>query len=177
MNKDELAERLRGIGFSCTRCGACCRGTDADENLVMVTPGEIELLAEGTGQSPNRFAEPYPESLATDGGGSLTFEHCLSRTPAGCVFFSQNTCTAYPYRPWICRTYPFMLDGDELAAFPCDGLGREMTRESARDLALLILRRREAEQAEEKAVALVLSSVRIPEGRRVVVDGRGIRVI
>jgi Fe-S-cluster containining protein len=177
MKHDELADRIRGIGFSCTRCGACCRGTDADENLVMVTPGEIELLSEGTGQPADRFCEPYPESLVTGGGGSLTFERCLSRTPAGCVFLSESTCTAYPYRPWICRTYPFMLDGDELAAFPCDGLGREMTRESARDLALLLIRRREAEQAEEEAVARVLSSARIPEGRHVIIDGRGIRVI
>jgi hypothetical protein len=37
--------------------------------------------------------------------------------------------------------------------------------------------RREAEQAEEEAVARVLSSVRIPEGRRVVIDSRGIMVI
>jgi Fe-S-cluster containining protein len=177
MKHDELADRLREIGFCCTRCGACCRCTDADENLVMVTPGEIELLAEGTGQPADRFTDPYPESLATGGGGSLTFERCLSRNAAGCIFLSQGTCTAYPYRPWICQTYPFMLDGDELAAFPCEGLGREMTRESARDLALLLIRRKYAEQAEEEAVARVLSSVRIPEGCRVVVDGRGIRVI
>jgi hypothetical protein len=70
-----------------------------------------------------------------------------------------------------------MLDGDELVAFPCEGLGGEMTRESARDLALLLILRREAEQAEEEAVARVLSLVRIPEGRRVVIDGRGIMVI
>jgi Fe-S-cluster containining protein len=177
MKHEELADRLRRIGFSCTRCGACCRGTNTDENLVIVMPGEIELLAEGTGQPANLFTEQYPESLATGGGGSLTFERCLSRTPAGCVFFSGSTCTAYPYRPWICRTYPFMLDGDELAAFPCEGLGREMTRESARDLALLLIRRKEAEREEEEAVARVLTSARIPEGRRVVIDGRGIRVI
>jgi uncharacterized protein len=177
MKHDELTDRIRGIGFSCMRCGACCRGTDNDENLVMVMPGEIELLAAGTGQPADHFTEPYPESLSTEAGGSLTFERCLSRTPAGCVFFSESICTAYQYRPWICRTYPFMLDGGELAAFPCEGLGGEMTRESARDLALLLIRRKDAEQAEEEAVARVLSSVRIPEGRRVVVDGRGIRVI
>jgi Fe-S-cluster containining protein len=177
MKHDELAERLREIGFSCTRCGTCCRGTDVDENLVMVTPKEIELLAEGTVRTADHFTEPYPEFLAMGGGGSLTFERCLSRTLAGCVFLSQSTCTAYPYRPWICRTYPFMLDGDELVAFPCEGLGGEMTRESARDLALLLIMRREAEQAEEEAVARVLSSVRIPEGRRVVIDSRGIMVI
>lgn len=177
MKYNELADRLREIGFSCTRCGACCSGTGNDENLVMVMPGEIELLAEGTGQPGDQFSEPYPESLATGGGGSLTFERCLSRTPAGCIFFSESTCSAYPYRPWICRTYPFMLDGDELVTFPCEGLGREITRKAARDLALLLIRRKEAEREEEEAVARVLASARIPEGCRVVVDGRGIRVI
>ena len=177
MKHDELADLLRDIGFSCTRCGTCCRGTDDDENLVMVTPGEIDLLADGTGQPAEGFTEPYPEFVPTGSGGSLTFEHCLSRTPDGCVFLSGGTCTAYPYRPWICLTYPFMLDGDDLTVFPCQGLGREMTRESARDLALLLIRRREAEQEEEEAVSRVLASVRIPEGSRVLIDGRGIVVI
>jgi Fe-S-cluster containining protein len=177
MKNDELADRLREIGFSCTRCGACCRSTDADENLVMVTPDEIELMADGTGLTADRFTEPYPEFIPMKGGGSLTFEHCISRTPTGCAFLSGSTCTAYLYRPWICRTYPFMLDGDELAVYPCEGLGREMTRESAHDLALLLVMRREAERNEEEAISRVLASVRIPQGRRVLINGRGFMVI
>lgn len=177
MKHEELADRLREIGFSCTRCGACCRGTGADENLVMVTPGEIELLEAGTGQPADNFTGPYPEFIPMPDGGSMTFEHCLSRTPAGCVFLSGSTCTAYSCRPWICRTYPFMLDGDELVVFPCEGLGREMTGKKARDLALLLARRREAEREEEEAVSTVLASVRVPRGSRVLVDGRGFRVI
>jgi Fe-S-cluster containining protein len=177
MKHEELADRLRGIGFSCIRCGDCCRSTRADENLVMVTPGEIELLETGTGLPADGFTRPYPEAIPMSDGGSMTFEHCLARTPAGCIFLSGSTCTAYTCRPWICRTYPFVLDGDELAVSPCEGLGREMTRESAGELALLLIRRREAEREEEEAVSKVLASVRIPQGSRVLVDSRGIREI
>jgi Fe-S-cluster containining protein len=177
MEHEELAGRLREIGFSCTRCGVCCRDAAEDANLVMVTPGEIDLLSQGTGQPSECFTEPYPESIRTVAGGSLTFERCLSRTPTGCTFLSGNFCTVYRHRPWICRTYPFMLDGDELVIFPCEGLGRGISGDQARELSLLLLQRRAAETEEEEAVGRVLASVPVPEGKRVLIDGRGLTVI
>jgi Fe-S-cluster containining protein len=175
--QEDLAYRLREIGFSCTRCGGCCKGTAEDSNLVMVTPDEIDLISQGTGQPADCFTEPYPESVRIVAGGSLTFERCLSRTSSGCTFLSSGSCMVYPHRPWICRTYPFMLDGDELMIFPCEGLGKEISGDQARDLALLLLRRRAAEMREEEAVRRVLSTVPVPEGKRVIIDGRGMTVI
>ena len=93
-----------------------------------------------------------------------------------CRFHIGSRCTIYEARPWICRTYPFMLDGDGSPP-PVPRARRTMTRESARDLAADSSSRRRSGGGGGRAVAGVLASARLPEGRRVVVDGRGIRVI
>ena len=177
IHHDYLAARIREIGFSCTRCGACCRGTAEDTNLVMVTPGEIDRLSEGTGMTAESFTEPYPESIMTEDGGSFTFERCLSRSQDGCCFLSVNSCTAYLHRPWICRTYPFMLDGDDLLTFPCEGIGREISPGKAHQLAHLLVERKRAERKEEEAIGRVLEAVPLPPGKRVLIDSRGMEVI
>jgi Fe-S-cluster containining protein len=166
MDHQKLAKRLREIGFSCTRCGSCCTGSAEDANLVMVMPDEIDLLSQGTGMEASRFTEPYPESVGTSTGGTLTFERCLARTASGCMFLSGNSCNAYPYRPWICLT-----------VYSCKGLGKELSEVQADELARLLLMRRSAEMREEEAVKEVLASGVVPEGEHVLVDGRGIFVI
>jgi Fe-S-cluster containining protein len=108
MDRNDLARQIRVIGFSCTRCGECCSGTD---NQVMVSPDELEQLAAETGCSAEALASPYPECIETGDGGSITFEWALRKGEPGCSLFSDGLCTAYAARPWICRTYPFMLEG------------------------------------------------------------------
>ena len=173
----ELAARIQEIGFSCTRCGACCRGTGEDDNLVMVYPGEITVLAACTGSAPGDFTEPYPEPVRTEQGGSITFEWCLKRTPGGCIFHDGVRCTVYEARPWICRTYPFMLTGDELVIAPCEGLGHAITTAEAKDLALFLIGRMHAELDEEERVRTILSRHPIPPGENVQIDGNGIKVL
>jgi Fe-S-cluster containining protein len=177
MKHQELSQRIREIGFSCTRCGACCRGTGEDGNLVMVIPEEIDRISQGTRESPDCFSEPFPEWIRTGSGGSITFERCLRRSPSGCIFLSGNFCTVYPHRPWICRTYPFMLDDDELRVSACEGLGKAITVKDADELANLLIRRRAEEREEEERVREILASVPVPEGKRVLIDGRGLTVI
>jgi Fe-S-cluster containining protein len=177
MEHQELARRIREIGFSCTRCGDCCTGTGTDANLVMVMPEEIDRISRGSGDCPDDFAEPYPESIGMHSGGSITFERCLRRSSSGCTFLSGNSCRVYPCRPWICRTYPFMLDDDELRVFACNGLGKEITTDEAGELARQLLKRKEEERKEEERVRQVLASVPVPEGKRVLIDGRGLTVI
>lgn len=174
MERNELARRIMDIGFSCTRCGACCRGAD---NLVMVSPEEIERVAAQTGRSPGAIAEPYPECIETGDGGSITFEWALRKNEAGCSLFSGGSCTAYPARPWICRTYPFMLEGTHLIVSACPGIGGQISREDARELAGFLLQRRKAEQYEEERIRRILADSRIPAGCRVLVDGRGVKVL
>jgi hypothetical protein len=174
MERSELARMLRDIGFSCTRCGECCSGED---NLVMVSPDEIGRLAGETGLAPEAIAGPYPECIDTGDGGSITFGWALCKDGNRCRFFSGGLCTAYTARPWICRTYPFMLEGERLLVSPCPGIGGELSREEAWELAGLLIQRREAEAIEEERVRQALSGSRIPAGCRVLVDGRGVKVL
>ena len=55
---ERVKQQVLEAGFSCLLCGACCSGPD---NEVMVSPPEIEMLAEATGMSRDEIAEPYPE--------------------------------------------------------------------------------------------------------------------
>jgi len=174
MERNDLARQIRVIGFSCTRCGECCSGTD---NLVMVSPEEIERLAGETGRTADALAEPYPECIGTGDGGSITFEWSLRKGESGCSFFADGLCTAYGVRPWICRTYPFMLEGQRLRVSACPGIGGDITAEKAWELAGLLLERRRAEQQEEERIRRILATARIPPGRRVLVDGRGVKVL
>jgi hypothetical protein len=59
---------------------------------------------------------------------------------------------------------------------PCDGIGREIPPEEAAQLAGLVLQRRSEEEKEEERVRSVLSASPIPTGKRVLIDGRGVRV-
>ncbi len=177
MEQKELARRIREIGFSCRRCGECCHSTEGDANLVMVFPDEIQELTGATGQKAEDFSQPYPESVYTPDGGSITFEWCLKRTVRGCIFLDGDRCTAYASRPWICRTYPFMLSGDSLSLFPCNGIGGELSEDEAEEIASLLIARRDAEQEEEEQVRAILSSRSIPAGKNVLVDRTGIRVL
>lgn len=177
MERDELAEKIREIGFSCTRCGVCCRDTEGDANLVMVFPAEIDELSRATGHKAADFTSPYTEKVQTLGGGSITFEWCLKRTGEGCIFLDGTRCTAYPSRPWICRTYPFMLSGDGLSLSPCEGIGNEISRNEAEEIAGLLIARKAAEEEEEERVRTHLSSHSIPIGKDVLIDGTGVRVL
>jgi hypothetical protein len=177
MNREELAARIKEIGFSCTRCGECCKGTKEDSNLVMVFPHEIDDLAGGTGLQAGDFSEPYPEKVQTRDGGSITFEWCLKRTTRGCIFHDGAHCTAYASRPWICRTYPFMLSKEGLFISPCKGIGGEITSDESESIAGLLMARMSAEQEEERRIQAVLSSSSIPADREVLIDGTGVRVL
>ena len=105
---ERVKQQVLEAGFSCLLCGVCCSGPD---NEVMVSPPEIEMLAEATGMSCDEIAEPYPEWMQ-QGGCTFTFGWVLRRGEDGnCIFLENNRCRVYQNRPHICRTYPFMLDG------------------------------------------------------------------
>ncbi len=93
-----------GLAFSCTRCGACCRG---GPGYVWVSLQEIEELARYRGEKPPQFSKKFVRRV----GDRLS----LIEQPGGdCIFWdSQAGCTVYPARPVQCQTWPFWPENVE----------------------------------------------------------------
>ncbi|MFC6717108.1 YkgJ family cysteine cluster protein [Natrialbaceae archaeon GCM10025810] len=141
-----------------------------EEHTATVFPDEVRTLQEATDRDWRDVARPMPYGL-TEGENGLegeTFEWALRTDPCGdCVFYEVEggvgACTVHEDRPLICRTYPFSvaLEGtsqpmgeavDEdgiVRAHECEGLGRDISREDAEDLARTLKERavRELEEA------------------------------
>jgi Fe-S-cluster containining protein len=118
-------------------------------------------------------ARPMPYGLheGESGPEGETFEWALQANACGdCTFYEETggkgACTVRDARPLICETYPFsvVLEGDEVGSQPlgqavdhagpvraheCEGLGREISREDAEELATALKKRavRELEEA------------------------------
>jgi Fe-S-cluster containining protein len=114
-------------------------------------------------------ARPMPYGLTDgpDGPTGETFEWALQTTACGdCTFYreadGQGACTVHESRPLVCRTYPFSVAlggtsqpmgepvGREgiVRAHECEGLGRDISREDAEELAAALKRRAIRELAE-----------------------------
>ena len=164
-----LEEELRAAGFTCTGCGECCSGKD---NEVMVSPDEIDVLCEAAGLKPEEIVEPYPEWIH-DFGAAFTFGWVLRRGEDGnCIFLRNKRCTVYEHRPHICRTYPFMLDGDKLLVFECPGCGGADTQ-NAEQLIKDLLARREAEDKEFLLTKEQYQKHSMVLGSTIIFDSRG----
>ncbi|WP_430505223.1 YkgJ family cysteine cluster protein [Haloparvum sp. PAK95] len=147
-----------------------------EPHTATVFPDEVrELRDEGTDSLEADYdwrdiARPMPYGLdETDGGlEGETFEWALQTDACGdCTFYAeedgQGACTVHDSRPLICQTYPFSvaLGGtsqpmgeavDEqgmVRAHECEGLGRDIDRDEAVELAAALKRRaiREIEEA------------------------------
>jgi Fe-S-cluster containining protein len=171
LSVDELADAIETIGFECTQCGACCRGSDcgdAEEHTATVFPDEVRQLQARGEYDWRDVARPMPYGLTEgpEGQSGETFEWALQTDGCGdCTFYDGDggVCTVYGDRPLICQTYPFSValggtsqpmgaavDGEGLVrAHECEGLGREITRADAEALAATLKRRavRELEEA------------------------------
>ncbi len=174
---DELAERITSIGFRCTGCSECCRRVADDSNLVIVSPPEIRAIMAATGMTWDETAEPYPEFIDGGDGARYTFAWCIRRRGNTCIFLVDGRCTIYAHRPWICRTYPFMLDGDALLVSECRGLGAPIPEEEARDMARALAERSRAEAVEEAGIRRRFAEAAVPKGRRAVFDSEGMKVL
>ncbi|WP_435098198.1 YkgJ family cysteine cluster protein [Halarchaeum sp. P4] len=156
----DLADAIEAIGFECTRCGGCCKGLD-DEHTATVFPDEVRELEAAEELEWRDVARPMPFGLDADGHGE-TFEWALQTDDCGdCTFYEEGdeprsgACTVHDHRPLICRTYPFSvaLGGtsqpmgeavDEegmVRAHECEGLGRDISRADAEELAAALKER------------------------------------
>jgi len=174
MDEEQLTARIREIGFSCTMCGECCRPGAGDDNLVMVSPGEIRRISSLCHLRAEECAEPYPEHVKLSDGTEVTFGWAVRRVAGDCIFYRDGSCQVYAERPWICRTYPFMLDGEDLLTSPCPGLGRPIGWEEARAMARALRARRAAEEEEGEKIRRAISA-RLPREKGcLVIDGEGV---
>jgi Fe-S-cluster containining protein len=169
LDAGDLADAIETIGFECTRCGACCKGDD-DPHTATVFPDEIREIQASDDYDWRDVARPMPYGLQegeADHEGE-TFEWALQTDDCGdCTFYEESdgtgACTVHPDRPLICRTYPFSValggtsqpmgeavDEEGLVrAHECEGLGRDISRAEAEELARALKERaiRELEEA------------------------------
>lgn len=174
---DDVAGRVESVGFRCRECGACCRRIAEDSNLVIVSPAEVRAIMAATDMAWDEIAEPYPDFIDAGNGGEYTLAWCIRRTSDACIFFSNGRCSIYAHRPWICRTYPFMLVDDDLLVSECPGIGAPISPRDAQALGADLCRRQAAEAAEEAGLRAVYESSSVPPGARAVIDSEGVKVV
>ncbi|WP_435344939.1 YkgJ family cysteine cluster protein [Haloarchaeobius sp. HRN-SO-5] len=196
LDEADLADAIETIGFECTRCGACCTAEADDPHTATVFPGEVRDLQDATDYDFRDVARPMPYGLTeTDDGETTgeTFEWALQTDGCGdCTFYTEDAdgvgaCTAHEDRPLVCRTYPFSvaLGGttqpmgeavDEegmVRAHECEGLGRDISRADAEDLAAALKTRAVRELEEAIAVRDAYEPVSPDAGEVVVHDSEG----
>ncbi|PSP93636.1 zinc/iron-chelating domain-containing protein [Halobacteriales archaeon QS_4_62_28] len=163
-----------------------------DPHTATLFPAEIRQL-QATGEYDFRdVARPMPYGLDEGGQSGETFEWALQTDPCGnCTFYEESdgvgACTVHEDRPLICQTYPFSVALDStvqpmgeavdedgmVRAHECEGLGREISREDARDLARRLKERAIRELEEAIGVRDNYRSVDRSEGEVVVHDSEG----
>jgi len=190
-----LADAIETIGFECTRCGACCKAAETDTgdtepHTATVFPDEIRDLQETDDYDFRDVARPMPYGLTDDGSRGETFEWALQTDDCGdCAFYEEadgvGSCTVHGDRPLICRTYPFSVslagtsqpmgeavdEAGSVRAHECEGLGRDIGREDAEDLAAALKER--AVRELEEAIAVRDNYERVDADGVVVHDSEG----
>ncbi|WP_436901385.1 YkgJ family cysteine cluster protein [Halovenus halobia] len=197
----ELADAIEAIGFECTRCGGCCTAAEredgtSEDHTATVFPEEIREIQRSEDYDWRDVARPMPYGLSdgTDGPEGETFEWALQTDSCGdCAFYDDGegggdgSCTVYGDRPLLCKTYPFSvaLGGtsqpmgeavDEegmVRAHECEGLGRDISREDAEELAAALKERAVRELEEAIAVREEYAPVAVESGDVVVHDSEG----
>lgn len=141
----------------------------------MISPREIRCIMEWTGLQWEEIASPFPAFMEGRDGGLFTFEWCLREEDGACVFHTHGRCRIYPVRPLICRTYPFVLDGDDIGISDCEGVGSRISPPEAMDLAKWLFVRNFEEKEEIERVRLIFNRSPIPDSGRYVIDGEGVK--
>ena len=162
-------------GLEGTNTDSDIRETEREPHTATIFPDEIRQLQAAGGDDFRDVARPMPYGLSEgeDGPVGETFEWALQTDDCGdCTFYeeqedsdgaSAGACTVHEDRPLICQTYPFSVALDSTAqpmgeavdeagvvrAHECEGLGRDISRADARDLAATLRERaiRELEEA------------------------------
>ncbi|WP_324759187.1 YkgJ family cysteine cluster protein [Haloarcula montana] len=187
-------------GACCTADAGCGSedesGATDDPHTATVFPDEIRRL-QASGDTDYDFrdvARPMPYGLTDgpDGPEGETFEWALQTDDCGdCTFYEETdgtgACTVHEDRPLICRTYPFSValggttqpmgdavdEAGMVRAHECEGLGREIDREDAEELAAALKERAVRELEEAIGVREQYQPVETGTGEVVVHDSEG----
>ena len=196
LDVSDLADAIESIGFECTRCGACCKADDDDPHTATVFPDEVRDLQATTDYDWRDVARPMPYGLSEgpDGPEGETFEWALATDACGdCTFYEEREregegrCTVHEDRPLICETYPFSValggtsqpmgeavdEAGMVRAHECEGLGRDISRADAEDLAAALKERAIRELTEAIDVRDAYTPVETGPGEVVVHDSEG----
>ncbi|GAB3319445.1 YkgJ family cysteine cluster protein [Haloplanus rallus] len=194
LDVSDLADAIESIGFECTRCGACCKADDDDPHTATVFPDEVRDLQAATDYDWRDVARPMPYGLSEgpDGPEGETFEWALATDACGdCTFYEEREgegrCTVHGDRPLICETYPFSValggtsqpmgeavdEAGMVRAHECEGLGRDVSRADAEDLAAALKERAIRELTEAIDVRDAYTPVETGPGEVVVHDSEG----
>ena len=135
---------------------------DPEPHTATVFPDEIRRLQDAGDYDFRDVARPMPYGIeeTPDGPEGETFEWALQTDDCGdCAFYEEadgvGACTVHEDRPLICRTYPFSvaLGGTSqpmgeavdtegmVRAHECEGLGRDISRADAEELAAALKER------------------------------------
>jgi len=89
---------VKGLRFSCERCGTCCTGGPGN---VWVDRKEIETIATSLEMPSDKFREIFIKKVKR--------KFSLREQDNGdCIFFmSRMGCQIYHHRPKQCQTWPF----------------------------------------------------------------------
>ncbi len=155
---------------------------------------------DGADDTPNErdwrdVARPMPYGLSEgpDGSEGETFEWALQTDGCGdCTFYDEaddgtGSCLAHADRPLVCRTYPFSValagtsqplgeavdEAGLVRAHECEGLGRDIDRADAEELAAALKERAIRELEEAIAVADRYEPAAPGPGEVVVHDSEG----
>jgi len=168
---------------------------EGHDHTATVFPDEVRRLQETDDYDWRDVARPMPYGLVEgeNGPAGETFEWALQTDDCGdCTFYAEDddgmgACTVHDDRPLVCETYPFSvaLGGtsqpmgeavDEegmVRAHECEGLGRDIARERAEELARALKERAVRELDEAIAVRDSYRPVERESGSVVVYDSEG----
>jgi len=84
--------------FHCHSCGYCCK------SYVSLHKQDILRLSKALSLTEEQFIKKYTNP--SEHGTEYEFTKCA---------FYEGKCKVYDYRPFLCRTYPFLIDPRDLS--------------------------------------------------------------
>jgi len=170
-------------------------GAEGHDHTATVFPDEVRELQATDDYDWRDVARPMPYGLA-EGEEALqgeTFEWALQTDDCGdCAFYAEDddgrgACTVHEDRPLVCRTYPFSValggtsqpmgeavdEAGMVRAHECEGLGRDISRAEAEELARALKERAVREIDEAIAIRDGYRPVEREPGEVVVFDSEG----